>query len=185
MKTETFEAHGHTWTKHTPGDPMPCESNLPVFVLLRQDKIEPTYDSPNEAGIWDWSVFRRDSSLTGWEIIGWRYADSTQEQPAKPAQDELATLREIVSACMEAMPCGNIATHTPENLAGRIGELAQALAAESLENEKLEAENARLKEQLSLQQFISRTMTDGLLRAVEMKDMAEGVAEAAQKGVGE
>lgn len=51
------------------------------------------------------------------------------------APSELTRLREIVDACMKAMPCGNIATHTPENLAGRIGELAQSLAAESLENE--------------------------------------------------
>ncbi len=50
---------------------------------------------------------------------------------------EINVLRAIISDCMKEMPCGNITTHTPENLAGRIGELAQELAVESLENENL------------------------------------------------
>ena len=29
----TFEANGHTWTRHTPGDPMPCEGGKRVSVL--------------------------------------------------------------------------------------------------------------------------------------------------------
>ena len=53
--------------------------------------------------------------------------------PAK----EIRAMRGVISACMSAMPVGNIQTHTPENLAARIGDLAAALAAETSENEAM------------------------------------------------
>lgn len=60
--------------------------------------------------------------------------------PAKEIErlcQERDEARAIVSACMSAMPIGNIQTHTPENLAARIGDLASALAAETSENEAM------------------------------------------------
>lgn len=56
---------------------------------------------------------------------------------ARNLERERDEARAIVSACMSAMPVGNIQTHTPENLAARIGALAAALAAETSENEAM------------------------------------------------
>jgi len=56
---------------------------------------------------------------------------------ARKLERERDEARAIVSACMSAMPVGNIQTHTPENLAARIGDLASALAAETSENEAM------------------------------------------------
>jgi hypothetical protein len=42
---------------------------------------------------------------------------------------ELASLRAQVAACLAAMPCGNVKTHTIENLPGRIEDLAREVAA--------------------------------------------------------
>ncbi len=107
---------------------MPCERNALVAVLCRDnDALHAAY-----AGYWHWDKAPHEENE---EIIGWRYA-TPQAEPL-PVEDELATLREIVTACMKAMPCGNIATHTPKNLAGRITELAQELAAESLEKDEM------------------------------------------------
>lgn len=52
---------------------------------------------------------------------------------------ELAEAQTVVKACMAAMPVGNIKTHTPENLADRISDLALALARETNENEAMRA----------------------------------------------
>ena len=58
------------------------------------------------------------------------------EKKVDPAA-EIQAMRGVISACMSAMPVGNIQTHTPENLAARIGDLAAALAAETSENEAM------------------------------------------------
>lgn len=70
----TFEAHGHTWTKHTPGDPMPCDGGALVFI---------TSDNPDvlrcatQARDWHWGT------ATQAKITGWRYADKTKPEPVK------------------------------------------------------------------------------------------------------
>lgn len=74
MTPETFEAHGKTWTAHTPGDPMPCEAGLWVEVLTRGEVESGRYihaSSLAEGWDWDWDtmIFGED------EIIGWRYED--------------------------------------------------------------------------------------------------------------
>lgn len=56
---------------------------------------------------------------------------------ARKFECERDDVRAIVSACMSAMPVGNIQTHTPENLAARIGDLAFALATEASENKAI------------------------------------------------
>lgn len=63
--------------------------------------------------------------------------------PAK----EIRAMRGVISACMSAMPVGNIQTHTPENLAARIGDLAAALAAETSENEAMRDELQKVCQQ--------------------------------------
>ena len=77
-----FTAHGHDWTQHTPGDPMPCEPDDEIHVLLCQgdEETRPSFAQP--ASFWWWNT-----NL----ILGWRYATPQPEQP-----DELATLRALL-----------------------------------------------------------------------------------------
>lgn len=67
---ETFEAHGHTWFKHTPGDPMPCDGNRKVNWLLSGETDEGKY--------LHWSKLAKDVKWrdSRFGVIGWRYADS-------------------------------------------------------------------------------------------------------------
>jgi hypothetical protein len=69
-KTSTFEAHGKTWTRHVPGDAMPCDGDAMVEALMRFELNGAYEDSDHLAERWDWS-----NSLSGGDIIGWRYAD--------------------------------------------------------------------------------------------------------------
>jgi hypothetical protein len=74
IKPETFEAHGKTWTRHTPGDAMPCDGEVMVQALLGDNTFA---TQPAE----DWSWKHRDSK---YDIIGWRYADE-QPEPQTPS----------------------------------------------------------------------------------------------------
>lgn len=51
---------------------------------------------------------------------------------------QLSNAQSIIRDCMASMPVGNIRTHTPENLAGRIGDMATELASQSFELEACE-----------------------------------------------
>jgi hypothetical protein len=69
-QSETFEAHGLTWIKHTPGDPMPCDGESMLQVLEEGERNGKTY--------WD---FRMPAREWGWRAgpnptVGWRYADA-------------------------------------------------------------------------------------------------------------
>lgn len=67
---ETFEAHGHIWFKHKPGDPAPVEGHVKVRILLRGGEYTPKGVSLT-AGTLDWGVEEDPSADT----IGWRYAE--------------------------------------------------------------------------------------------------------------
>lgn len=79
---ETFEAHGHIWYRHTPGDECPVEPDAKITVIHGDgDKSMLTYDSPTQ---WKWCKFKTD----GANVIGYRFPDypavhttSQQEQP--------------------------------------------------------------------------------------------------------
>lgn len=78
---KTFQAHGHTWTSHTPGDPRPCDDTEYVMALMRSELEENTFlplAIPGKS--WTWGTQPDDRS---YEIIGWRYADE-QPKPASP-----------------------------------------------------------------------------------------------------
>ncbi len=51
----------------------------------------------------------------------------------------------VVAACMREMPFGNITTHVPENLAGRIADLAKRYSEASTEVEKVEKDRDALR----------------------------------------
>jgi uncharacterized protein YodC (DUF2158 family) len=66
---ETFEAHGKTWTRHTPGDPMPCDGERKVYILTSKAGES---KGPSKAFMYAWTAKEGE----WWrEIIGWRYAD--------------------------------------------------------------------------------------------------------------
>lgn len=73
IKPTTFTAHGKTWTRHTPGDPMPCNGATKVHVLMRQENEGLIDDKALKASGWLWNKYREDANDC--EIIGWRYAD--------------------------------------------------------------------------------------------------------------
>lgn len=68
----TFEAHGYTWTRHTPGDPMPCDGDTMVQCVFA------------DGDLWPGSFPAKDVRWTKnndlGDVIGWRYAD----EPAQP-----------------------------------------------------------------------------------------------------
>ena len=68
---ETFEAHGKTWTRHTPGDPMPCDGERMVYVLTPKTGES---EEPCKASMYAWTCIFREGDWWG-ETIGWRYAD--------------------------------------------------------------------------------------------------------------
>jgi hypothetical protein len=68
---ETFEAHGLTWTKHTPGDPMPCDGDAMLQVFWDSDFAENSSSVAGKAADWDWECTEH-----GMRVIGWRYADT-------------------------------------------------------------------------------------------------------------
>lgn len=65
---ETFEAHGKTWTHHTPGDPMPCDGEVKIYCIGNMKGV--THEA-YPAKWWNWS----EQSC----IIGWRYADEPKQ----------------------------------------------------------------------------------------------------------
>lgn len=71
---ETFEAHGKTWTKHTPGDAMPCDGERKVAIIFGM-----TEGSFSDFGKhWDWK---------GGNFDGWRYADEPTPELLEPAPE--------------------------------------------------------------------------------------------------
>lgn len=69
MTHTKFQHAGLDWIPHTPGDPMPCEGDTMVRVLLSCEKTNGTYyDGVDSAEIWNWAdVGRR--SIAGWHPI--------------------------------------------------------------------------------------------------------------------
>lgn len=66
---ETFEAHGLTWIKHTPGDPMPCGGDAMLHYVMRCAASQ----RPSPAHDIDWKTCAYSPKT---EVIGWRYADA-------------------------------------------------------------------------------------------------------------
>lgn len=93
METETtFEVHGHTWTRHTPGDPMPCASTAKIAILDYSGCIYQGYLAGvcESEGWW--------SAEYNVPIVGWHYNTvDVQLTPANPTDRALSALRKIHS----------------------------------------------------------------------------------------
>lgn len=118
---ETFEAHGKTWTRHTPGDPMPTKGGSAFVQLLLSDG---SIGKTDRADLCIWNTKPGPSD----QIIGWRYADQPEHETFQ-ADDKVKTPR------TDAI----IASDTGDS--GFIAELAKL-------SRSLEEENADLKEAL-------------------------------------
>jgi len=73
----TFEAHGKTWTRHTPEDPMPCDGER-MIEWLTQGELDGSREFKS-------NHYRLAKTLEGcWGIVrAWRYADE-QPKPETP-----------------------------------------------------------------------------------------------------
>lgn len=71
-KAETFQAHGLTWIKHVPGDPMPCEGEFEVRVLFVKEEKGEYWSADLPACDWSWTKTPSPEN----QIIGWNYADA-------------------------------------------------------------------------------------------------------------
>jgi hypothetical protein len=80
IERETFTAHGFQWFKHVPGEPRPCDINAQIYTLLSSDRLGSGGESYS-AQYASWHCKNHKNS----DIIGWRYADSEQKEPVKPA----------------------------------------------------------------------------------------------------
>ena len=96
------------------------------------------------------------------EIAALKAALAESEKQFQAKVDEIALLLDerdkaqgILKSCLSVMPFGNIETHTVENLPGRIADLASEIASLSLENERLEAELAALRQSIQSDDGIS------------------------------
>jgi len=72
--TKTFTAHGKTWTKHTPGDAMPCDGEAMIEIILPDGGITDVTGS---------KLFARSARINMWDSVGgWRYADQPKTEQA-------------------------------------------------------------------------------------------------------
>ena len=56
----------------------------------------------------------------------------------------------IIRGCMKAMPCGNITTHTPSNLARRIRDMVKELTIYDIDLDRAEDEIKELKSRIEI-----------------------------------
>lgn len=77
----TFEAHGHTWFRHTPGDTMPCRGDAWVYTLL-SDFTVGALGSRYIANTASWNCTSEYNA-----IIGWRYANSAKPEVQRAQVD--------------------------------------------------------------------------------------------------
>jgi hypothetical protein len=93
---DTFEAHGKTWKRHTPGDPVPCDGDAIVEWLTEQEENGTIPYVPNHVS---------KASLLGWNAIrGWRYDDEEKPKFSEPWAKE-----------KEALKQGNLIQYTDDN----------------------------------------------------------------------
>jgi hypothetical protein len=78
----TFEAHGHTWFKHTPGDPMPCDGESLVHILLEHEARDNHYqEEVDYAREYYWGGESGDN----YSLVGWCYAEPKPKDPSAQA----------------------------------------------------------------------------------------------------
>lgn len=82
----TFEAHGKTWTRHTPGDTMPIGGSVLIETLTSGGDCETA-----QASGFEWS-----NGGSQFDIIGYRLAyepDQPHAEPWQPAVGDVVTLK--------------------------------------------------------------------------------------------
>ena len=68
---KTFESHGLVWTRHKPGDPIPCNPEDMINYIM-QDELNSSYNKQSiPAGVVRWDV----GVCVQARVVGWRYAD--------------------------------------------------------------------------------------------------------------
>jgi hypothetical protein len=75
----TFQSHGHTWTKHAPGDPPPVPKATEVYVILEGGRL---IDEPIVARNLNWGECEHKHL---YNIKGYRLATPLAEEPSELA----------------------------------------------------------------------------------------------------
>jgi hypothetical protein len=103
---ETFESHGKTWTRHTPGDPMPCDGSAmstpinggPAFPFAVQ-QLQSSYATPVQGmSLRDWFAGQAIGHLAaysmqdGWARSGPEWRDGAASEAYKFADAMLEAL---------------------------------------------------------------------------------------------
>jgi hypothetical protein len=104
----TFEAHGHTWFKHTPGDPMPCDGEAEVVLL--QDNCQLGMHANVKAKEWCWN----EKYITGWRYkYPERYAPPTPiaEPTVKPQPEDPVNLPTHYRSHPSGVECIEVTEH--------------------------------------------------------------------------
>jgi uncharacterized protein YodC (DUF2158 family) len=157
----TFEAHGKTWTRHTPGDPCPCDPEAMIeWLTLSEARGAPYCASTMQA--------KHFFSGKEPEIAGWRYADEPAQAPAAPteaaeAKADLAHLEAVhlkdvqelekrvlqlsgeISTCWMEFNRNFPTTEFDGSLPNAVRWLIRENMANYMAAKKLRAENAELK----------------------------------------
>lgn len=93
-QVETFEAHGHVWYRHVPGEAQPVEDSVKVDILWQVELVRQCYNPViNLASDVDWDTKGR---LKEQELIGYRFPDfpavhTTLQQPQPSVQPSTDT----------------------------------------------------------------------------------------------
>lgn len=75
IERQTFTAHGFQWFAHVPGEPMPCDGDAIIHVLMTSELKGSYDDQKRPAKAWHWEATGCNGK------VGWRYADSEQKEP--------------------------------------------------------------------------------------------------------
>ena len=89
IERDCFEANGHEWFRHTPGDPMPCDPHAQIVAHYRDGFTTSLRGNWAENFRWNAAGAKEDPAC---DIIGWRFADSAQTSGPEP-QTSGANLR--------------------------------------------------------------------------------------------
>ena len=72
IEPETFLVDDKVWTRHTPGDPMPCDGEAVLDIIYYDQSVNTSWEA--ESINWDFEG-----------MIGWRYADDKVKTPRTDA----------------------------------------------------------------------------------------------------
>ena len=87
---ETFEAHGHIWYKHTPGDECPVKPDIVVAVFFRNGNPSRILDQ--SAQTWSWKCDDAEYDIHGYRFPDYPAVHTTLQQEQQSVQPPTVTI---------------------------------------------------------------------------------------------